>query len=172
MREQKVVVAIIQDSQGRFLVTFNPKWGGYAFPMRAVSENTDMPGSSAIQAAEHDLGCRLPMLPPRNSITWAASAFRSGRVRKRSTNTGSSPSSQVRLDLLAVPTWNNNPPMFLTHAELTTRTDLTWSTPPIAQEFVENQEVVLSVVTRANTKGSSWLSGTTATEGISSPHSG
>ena len=60
MREQKVVVAIIQDSQGRFLVTFNPKWGGYAFPMRAVPENTDMLGSSAIQAAEHDLGCRLP----------------------------------------------------------------------------------------------------------------
>ena len=63
--------------------------------------------------------------------------------------------------------------MFLTHAELTTRTDLTWSTPPVAQEFVENQEVVLSVVTRrANTKRSSWLSGTTATAGISSPHSG
>ncbi len=35
MREQQVLVAIVQDSHGRFLVTFNPKWGGYAFPMIA-----------------------------------------------------------------------------------------------------------------------------------------
>jgi 8-oxo-dGTP pyrophosphatase MutT (NUDIX family) len=61
------------------------------------------------------------------------------------------------LDLLAAPTWNNNPPMFLTYAELTSRSDLTWSTPAIAQEFVENQEVVLSVVTRAGDEESDFL---------------
>ncbi len=153
MREQKVVVAIIQDSQGRFLVTFNPKWGGYAFPMRAVSENTDMPGSSAIQAAEHDLGCRLPSA----AATELDYLGRFGVSQRTGEETlyeywlfAVEPGQA--LDLLAAPTWNNNPPMFLTHAELTTRTDLTWSTPPIAQEFVENQEVVLSVVTRGRTR--------------------
>jgi hypothetical protein len=60
MREQKAVVAIIQDSQGRFLVTFNPKWRGYVFPMQAVSEDGDILAALAIQVAEHDLGCRLP----------------------------------------------------------------------------------------------------------------
>ena len=39
--------------------------------------------------------------------------------------------------------------MFLRYEELTTRTDLTWSTSAIVQEFVENQEAVLAVVTRA-----------------------
>ena len=42
------------------MATFNAKWGGYAFPMIAVPEGGDIVGSLAIEAAEHDLGCRLP----------------------------------------------------------------------------------------------------------------
>jgi len=76
MRQQSAIVAIIQDSQGRFLMTFNAKWGGYAFPMIAVPEGGDILGSLAIQAVEDDLGCRLPdatprmfrCSPPRNSL--------------------------------------------------------------------------------------------------------
>jgi len=29
MRQQSAIVAVIQDGQDRFLVTFNAKWGGY-----------------------------------------------------------------------------------------------------------------------------------------------
>jgi len=150
MREQKAAVAIIQDSQGRFLVTFNPKWGGYAFPMQAVPEGGDILGSLAIQAAEHDLGCRLPSA----SATELDYMGRFGVSQRTADETlyeywlyAVEPGQA--LDLLAAPNWNNDPPLFLTYDELTTRTDLTWSTPAIAQEFVESQEAVLAVVTRA-----------------------
>ncbi len=150
MREQKAAVAIIQDSQGRFLVTFNPKWGGYAFPIQAVPEGGDILGSLAIQAAEHDLGCRLPSA----SATELDYMGRFGLSQRTAEETlyeywlyAVEPGQT--LDLLAAPNWNNDPPLFLTYAELTTRTDLTWSTSAIAQEFVESQEAVLAVVTRA-----------------------
>ena len=75
------------------------------------------------------------------------------------------------LDLLAAPTWNNNPPMFLTYAELTTRTDLTWSTlshrSGIRRESGSGPGPVSPV--QASTKPSSCWSGTTATAATSSP---
>jgi hypothetical protein len=61
------------------------------------------------------------------------------------------------LDLLSAPSWNNNPPMFLTFEELSSRTDLTWSTPAIAREFLENQEAVLAVITRAGQRETEFL---------------
>ncbi len=150
MRTAQAIVAIIQDGQGRFLVTFNAKWGGYAFPMIAVPEGGDILGSLAIRAAEDDLGCRLP-------DSTAAELDYMGHYGV-SQRTGEETLYEYwlyavephrALDLLAAPTWNNNYPMFLSYDELTSRTDLTWSTPAIAQEFVENQEAVLAVVTRA-----------------------
>ena len=38
MRQQSAIVAVIQDGDGRFLVTFSAKWGGYAVPMIAVPD--------------------------------------------------------------------------------------------------------------------------------------
>jgi 8-oxo-dGTP pyrophosphatase MutT (NUDIX family) len=150
MREKKTVVAVVQDDQGRFLISFNAKWGGYAFPMRSVPEGGDILGSLAIQAAEHDLGCRLP----NATATELDYMGHSGVSQRTSEETFYeywlyTVEPNQALHLLEAPTWNNNPPMFLTYAELTSRTDLTWSTPAIAQEFVENQEAVLAVVTRA-----------------------
>lgn len=150
MRTVQAIVAIIQDSQGRFLVTFNAKWGGYAFPMMAVPESGDILGSRAIEAVEHDLGVRLP------HATATELDYLSHYGVSQRTNEETlyeywlyNVEPQQALDLLAAPTWNNNPPLFLTYDELTTRTDLTWSTPALAQEFIENQEAVLAVVTRA-----------------------
>ena len=150
MREQQAIVAIIQDDQGRFLVTFNAKWGGYAFPMIAVPDDGNILVSLAINAVEHDIGCRLPTATA-TELDYMGHFGVSQRTGEETlyeywlyTVEPNQP-----LDLLAAPTWNNNPPMFLTYAELITRTDLTWSTPAIAREFVENQEAVLAVVTRA-----------------------
>jgi len=158
MRTTQAIVAIIQDGHGRFLVTFNAKWGGYAFPKIAVPDGGDILGSLAIQAAEHDLGCRLP-----NATAAELDYMGHYGVSQR---TGEETLYEYwlytvepnqALDLLAAPTWNNNPPMFLTYAELTRRTDLTWSTPAIAQEFVETQEAVLAVVTRAGENETEFL---------------
>ncbi len=150
MREKKTVVAVVQDGQGRFLVSFNAKWGGCAFPMIAVPEGGDILGSLAIQATEHDLGCQLPKATATelDYMGHFGVSQRTGEETLYEYWLFAVEPNQA-LDLLAAPTWNNNPPMFLTYAELTSRTDLTWSTPAIAQEFVESQEAVLAVVSRA-----------------------
>jgi 8-oxo-dGTP pyrophosphatase MutT (NUDIX family) len=150
MRTQQAIVVIIQDDQGRFLVTFNAKWGGYAFPMVGLPDGGAVLGSLAIQAAEHDLGCRLPNATATelDYMGHFGVSHRTGEETLYDYWLYTIEPNQI-LDLLAAPTWNNNPPMFLTYAELTRRTGLTWSTPAIAQEFVENQEAVLAVVTRA-----------------------
>ena len=150
MRQQSAIVAIIQDGHGRFLVTFNAKWGGYAFPMIAVPEGGDILGSLAIQAVEGDLGCRLPN-PTAAELDFMSRfgvSQRSGEETLYEYQLYTVEPNQP-LDLFAAPTWNSNPPMFLSYEELSTRTDLTWSTSAIAQEFVGNQEAVLAVVTRA-----------------------
>jgi 8-oxo-dGTP pyrophosphatase MutT (NUDIX family) len=149
MRESRCVVAVVQDADDRFLVTFNAKWGGYAFPMLSVPEDGDVLGSLAIRAVEGDLGCRLP----------SASAAELDYVNRFgvSQRTGEETIYEYwlyavepaqALDLLAAPTWNNNPPMFLSYDELTSRTDLTWSTTEVVREFVDHQDAVLAVVAR------------------------
>ena len=50
-----------------------------------------------------------------------------------------------------------NPPIFLSYAELTSRTDLTWSSTHIVREFVGDQEAVLAVVSRAGEKETEFL---------------
>jgi len=142
MRQQPAIVAVIQDGQGRFLVTFNAKWGGYAFPMIAVPEGGDILGSLAIQAVEGDLGCRLPNATAAelDFMSRFGVSQRSGEETLYEYQLYTVEPNQP-LDLFAAPTWNNNPPMFLSYEELTIRTDLTWSTSAIVQEFVENQEV-------------------------------
>ena len=146
------------DGQGRFLVTFNAKWGGYAFPTIAVPEDGEILGSLAAQATEHDLGCRLPNATATelDYMGHFGVSQRNGEETLYEYWLYTVEPNQA-LDLLAAPTWNNNPPMFLTYAELTRRTDLTWSTPAIAQEFVESQEAVLAVVTRAGERETEFL---------------
>lgn len=158
MREQKVVAAIILDDQGRFLVTFNAKWGGYAFPMQSVPEGGNILGSLAIQGVEHDLGCRLPnaIATELDYMGHFGTSQRTGEETLYEYWLYTVEPGQP-LDLLAAPTWNNNPPMFLTYSDLTSRSDLTWSTPAIAREFVENQEAVLAVVTRAGENETEFL---------------
>ncbi len=158
MREKKVVVAIVQDDRGHFLVHFNPKWGGYAFPMKDLDDDADVLGSVAIRALQDDLGCKLPNAQAQE-LEYLGRLGLSGRTGDETqyeywlyTLDPGQP-----LDLLAAPTWNNNPPLFLSFTELTSRTDLTWSTTDIVREFVENQEVVLAIITRPGEKETEFL---------------
>jgi ADP-ribose pyrophosphatase YjhB (NUDIX family) len=158
VREQKAILAVIQDDKGRFLVTYNAKWNGYAFPMIALPEEGDILGSLAVQAAEHDLGCILPdaVTAELDYICYFGVSNRTGEETQYECWLYSVEPNQT-LDLLSAPSWNNNPPMFLTFEELSSRTDLTWSTPAIAREFVENQEAVLAVITRAGQRETEFL---------------
>ena len=78
LRAKQVVVAIVQDAQGRFLVAFNPKWSGYAFPMKDLDEGAVVLGSAAIAAVEGDLGCRLPQAQAEE-LEYLGRCGRSGR---------------------------------------------------------------------------------------------
>ena len=143
--------------QGRFLVHFNPKWDGYAFPMKDVEDGADILGSVAIQAVEDDLGCSLPNAKAEE-LEYLGRVGRSGR-------TGDD--TQYEYWVYAVDPGQllffdpevakENPPLFLRYAELTSRTDLTWSSTDIVREFVENQEAVLAVVSRAGQNETEFL---------------
>jgi 8-oxo-dGTP pyrophosphatase MutT (NUDIX family) len=158
MRKKRVIVAIVQDAWGRFLITYNPKWDGYAFPMKDLEDGADVQGSVAIQALEDDLGFRLPNAR-------AEELEYLGRVG-RSGTTGDE--TQYEYWVYAVdpgqplnPTVASgtkvDPPMFLGFSQLTSRTDLTWSSTHIVREFVENQEAVLAVVLRPGDKETEFL---------------
>ena len=47
--------------------------------------------------------------------------------------------------------------MFLSYDEIIRRNDLTWSTPDLTRDFVDNQEAVLAVVARAGDHGPEYL---------------
>jgi hypothetical protein len=158
MREKRVIVAIVQDTRGWFLVHFNPKWEGYAFPMKDLEDGADILGSVAIQAVEEDLGCRLPKARAKE-LEYLGRIGPSG---------GTGDDTQYEywlyavdpgqpLSLTKVPPGMKNPPMFLDYSQLTTRTDLTWSSTNIVREFVENQEVVLAIVPRPGDKETEFL---------------
>jgi hypothetical protein len=109
MRTDQTIFAI---SQGRFLVTFNAKWNGYAFPMIAVPEGGDILGSLAIQAVEEDLVCRLA------KATFAELDYMGHYGIWQRTGEETlyeywlyTVEPHQALDLLAAPTCNNNYPM-------------------------------------------------------------
>src|SRR5262249_50910062 len=114
--------------------------------------------SMAIESVEDDLGCRLPNAR-------AEELEYLGRVG-RSGTTGDETQYEYwvyavdpgqPLNLTAASGRKENPPMFLTYSQLTSRTDLTWSSTDIVREFVENQEAVLAVVLRPGDKETEFL---------------
>jgi 8-oxo-dGTP pyrophosphatase MutT (NUDIX family) len=158
LRAKKVVVAIVQDAQGRFLVHFNPKWSGYAFPMKDLDEGDVVLGSAAIQALADDLGCALPKARAEE-LEYLGRFGTSGR-------TGEDTEYEYwlyavdlgqPLDHQAAAAGKPRAPLFLDFAALTSRTDLTWPTRDIVGEFVENQEAVLAVISRPGEQETEFL---------------
>jgi 8-oxo-dGTP pyrophosphatase MutT (NUDIX family) len=149
MLQKRVVVAMVQDSQGWFLVHYNSRWGGYSFSMADLEEGADVLGSAAIRALEDDLGYKLP-----NARAQELEYLRRGG---RSSRTGEETLYEYwlyqvdpgqPLDLSVASQGNSNPPLFVSFGKLTNRTDLTWSAVDIIRELVETQEAVLTVVPR------------------------
>ncbi|MDB5387951.1 MAG: hypothetical protein JWM11_3597 [Planctomycetaceae bacterium] len=149
MRHKNVVVAIVQDASQKFLVVYNEKWHGYAFPMQDFAPDGMPTGRIAIEAVEKDLGCQLPYAKAEeleflgtfgHSVATDAETWYDYWVF--------SVDPCQTLDLTKSPTVVNNPPQFFTADELRNRTGLTWSTPRIAQELLDKQDAVVSVVTR------------------------
>lgn len=159
MREQNVVVAVVQAGPGRFLIVFNRRWGGFSFPMTVLPDGENPTGPLAVQALARDLRCSLPNA--------TASQFARVRLVGPSQRTGEDTLYQFflftvdpgqPLDLSAVPVWSERQrPTIAPAADLLTRTDVTWTVPALVREFVENQEAALAVVTRAGDDGPEFL---------------
>jgi len=149
MREQNVVVAVVQDQQGRFLVTYNEKWSGYSFPLQDFDPNSEVMATVAVEALERDLHCRLPKAKAEE-LEYLGKFGRSERTGEETwydywlfeIDVGQP------LDLAHATQGASHPPLFLAGNALLSRTDLTWSTPVLAREFLDNQDAVLTVITR------------------------
>ena len=158
MRNRQVIIAIVQDEPGRFLMVYNARWGGYAFPTIAIPEGGDILGSRAIRAVEEDLGCKLPNASALelDYITYFGTSGSTGEETLYDYWLYDVKPNQL-LDLTAAPTWNGNPPMYMAYEELLKSANLNSNITTIAREFVEYQEAVLSIVTRAGESESEFL---------------
>jgi ADP-ribose pyrophosphatase YjhB (NUDIX family) len=159
MRERNVVVAIVRDGAGRFLLTYNNHWDGFSFPMTVLADGTNPTGERARAALARDLRAPHPHA--------TADQFATVRLVGPSGSTGEDTlyhftlfevTPNEVLDLSAVPVWNESRrPVFATRDELLARRDLTWTVPALVREFVDSQDVALAVVTRPGDDGPEFL---------------
>jgi hypothetical protein len=157
MRKKIVVVAVVQDEQGRFLLTRHPRWNGLSLPMNSVDSRNDVSSFEAIRAVEEDLGCSLP----------DASAHELEFL----VHAGHSPtadvvtsydfhlyevydpwiSTQRSLDNL------DSKPQFLSLNEILVREDVAWGTKALIEEFTSCSKVVVPIIARPGPQGTEVL---------------
>ena len=135
MRQVQVAAAIIADPAGspqRFLLAYNQRWNGYAFPMRDFDPDAEPPQRAAITALEDDLGVKLP-----SAVADETDYLGCFGVSGRSGEDTLYEYWAVAVDpgqplTLAAKTPGRAPPVFEDYATLRTRPDVTWSTKEIA----------------------------------------
>ena len=158
MREVQVAAAITTDPVQRFLLTYNPKWKGYAFPMREFNPDTDVLTREAIGALEDDLGVRLPSATATEEdyLGGFGASGRSGEdALYRYWAIDVDPGQP--LDLAAAKAPDGHTPFFADLPMIESRDDVTWSTKQIARHLVETQEVSMAVVVREGKDGPEYL---------------
>ena len=154
MREVQVAAAITADPHQRFLLTYNPKWKGYAFPMRDVDPDKDVLTREAISALEDDLGVRLPSATATEEdyLGGFGVSGRSGEdTLYRYWAVDVDPGQP--LDLVSAKVPDGKPAIFADYADLQKRADVTWSTKEIARHLVETQEAAVAVIARRGPNG-------------------
>ncbi len=161
MRKMQVAAAVVADPAGpaqRFLLAYNPKWKGYAFPMRDFHPDADPPQREAITALEADLGLRLPAARADETdyLGHFGVSGRSGEDTLYEYWAVAVDPGQP-LDLAAAQAPDGRPPLFEDYAALLKRDDVTWTTKEIARHVVETQEAALAVVVRHGKNGPEYL---------------
>lgn len=158
MRQKNVVVAIVQNAAQQFLVAYNENWNGYAFPMRDFASDGMPTGRLAIEAVEKDLGCRLPDARA-DELEFLGTFGHSGASGEETWYDywvfSVDPGQEI--DLTQARLVQNHAPKYLSAGDLLIDTDLTWSTPRIAQELLDKQDAVLSVITRPGASETEYL---------------
>jgi hypothetical protein len=157
MRTKIVVVAVVRDENGKYLVTHNPRWDGYSFPMNAVESRNDVSGREAIRALEEDLGCTLPDARAEEleflvnaGISETAEELTSYDFHLFEVQTAWLSHSDSLQGL-------NSDPLFLSKDEIVERQDITWGTREITRDFTTFSDVVVAVLTRRGPAGTEVL---------------
>lgn len=145
LRHKTVAVAVLYDQQHRFLLWNNPRWGGYAFPMKHFE-----PGDDPQQAALSALDPReFPMTLEGVSVEpleCTGTVGTSDAVREETYYDyyvfGAQLASPFNMDKA-----DPNLRLF-SYEDLQAATNVTWPTKAIARSLVEFQEAVTVVVHR------------------------
>lgn len=154
LRHKTVAVAVIYDPNHGFLLWNNPRWGGYAFPMRHL-EPGDRPEQAALDAvASQDFPLSLPHATARPLE--CLGAF--GRSEGVHVDTyydyhvieidPGQPLDPAALDPNVC---------FFPYHRIQAANMVTWPTRVIATSLVESQEVVIAVIWRRTARGLEFL---------------
>ncbi len=154
LRHKTVAVAMIYDPNHGFLLWNNPRWGGYAFPMRHL-EPGDQPEQAALNAlADRDFPLSLPNATARPLECLGAFGY----------------SEAVHVDtyydyhVIEIDPGQPLDPAsmdpnvrFFPYDRIQAANMVTWSTRDIATSLVESQEVVVSVIWQRSPRGLEFL---------------
>ena len=153
LRHRTVAVAVIYDAaQHAFLLWNNPRWHGYAFPMKRFNplEAVD-PASEALRALQ---GREVPLSLPHASagpidrhgeceFSEGAHQYTYYDYHVYGIDPGQPlPASELHPDL-----------RWYTYEQLIAAPNVTWSTKSIARSLVEERRVALAVITRPGPRG-------------------
>jgi hypothetical protein len=153
-RKQPVVVAVVFDPDRGFLLSYNEKWGGYAFPMRKRRPTDYDDAFTAREALREALGLRLPRAEarPLEYVEYRGTSWRTGR------------DTLYRYQAFEVDPHEPLPAGgfgcsygFLNPEPLMTADMVTWSSKAIVKELMENQEVAVAVICRPGAAGREFL---------------
>jgi hypothetical protein len=155
LRTQPVLVAVVYQPGAGFLVVFNEKWKGYAFPMRKPRPTDAGDAFTACQALREAVGRDLPgaVARPLEPLEHRGPSGRTGRM------------TLYRYQAFEVEPGEPLAPGggfgdrhgFLDFDRLVATPLVTWSTKVLASELLENQQVALAVVSRPGAGGRTFL---------------
>ncbi len=154
LRHKTVAVAVIYDPNHGFLLWNNPRWGGYAFPMRHL-EPGDQPEQAALDAlADRDFPLSLPNATARPLECLGAFGYSEGvHVDTYYDYHVIEIDPGQPLDLVSM-----DPNVcFFPYDRIQAANMVTWSTRVIATSLVESQEVVIAVIWRRSPRGLEFL---------------
>jgi hypothetical protein len=154
MRQQAVITAVVYDSSKGFLVGFNEKWRGYAFPMQKSHPTDVKPESAAVRALAEMIGQTLPSAraKPLEFVGLFGYSERTGEE------------TLYRYNVFEVDPGQSLPAGalgsrlgFLSYPDLIAADLVTWSTKEVARALMEHQQVALAVIARRGAAGKEFL---------------
>lgn len=144
LRNLSVVVAVVHDEQKRFLVCFNERWHGYVFPMKKARPGMDL-ALLAVEALQSGLGWTLRDASA-TPLEYVGLYGYSHGVDEDTYYDYHVFEVDPGLDLSRVNF--GDMAVFLAYDELVQLPGVTWPAKDIARSLVEDQDVILAVISR------------------------